>query len=675
MKTVTVFLLLFLQLLITSCKTDSVIPKIYAEKGYINIETIDFNETAYVELNGEWEFYYQQIIYPNKTQKNNTLKPEYIYVPKSWNGSIIKSGEINGLNYASYRLKVKFKHKNMKLALYLPEQATAYDLYVDGRFIASQGRFGRNKQNSIPEYKSQIVNYQNKDYESEIVFHVSNFHHRKGGLWEKILIGSEKSILELWMRRNAVTFFLMGSIFIMALYHLGLFVMRKKDKTPLYFSFFCFLIFLRLLFENEQPIHIFSSDIPWPVFIRTIYITLYLALPFLVFFIKESFPFDTQKNINKFVVIVSVLFVISNLILPVRIGTYFILPYQIIAVAVSMYLFVVLIRAVVKKREGAIIMLSGFLVLFMTAINDILHANIIIQTRHFIHHGMFIFILAQSYLLSHKFAKSFRISEKLRLELDEYSFNLTKMVKRRTSELETALDDLKKSNATKDRFLEITAHDLRGPLSGFRDLTGIMDEEYDDLPDAAMAEMIKALKKTSSEIYKLLNNLLEWSRIQRGGVEYNPQNFKISEVIYSVINLHNNAIAARQLNIKVEIDEEYDEVFADYNMINTVVRNLLNNAIKYSHDAGNVNIEIKNHDNRFVQFSICDNGVGISDEKKKKIFQIDTKVATAGTKGEKGTGLGLILCKEYVELNEGKIWFDSLPGSGSVFYFTITKSK
>jgi signal transduction histidine kinase len=166
-----------------------------------------------------------------------------------------------------------------------------------------------------------------------------------------------------------------------------------------------------------------------------------------------------------------------------------------------------------------------------------------------------------------------------------------------------------------------------------------------------------------------LENLLQWSRIQSNNIEYQPQNLKIVEIVsnsVSVFFLHANK---KNITIQLYIDSRF-YIFADYNMITTVVRNLISNAIKFTYRNGKIIISAK-RENDFIEISIADSGIGIRFENIKKLFQIDQKFKTDGTAGEEGTGLGLILCKEFIEKNRGKIWAESVFGKGSTIKFTL----
>jgi len=232
--------------------------------------------------------------------------------------------------------------------------------------------------------------------------------------------------------------------------------------------------------------------------------------------------------------------------------------------------------------------------------------------------------------------------------------------------------ELEKVNATKDRFFSILAHDMKASFSGLLSLTQFLDETLDDLTYEKIKEITSKLYESTTSTYKLLENMLEWARIQKDMIEYKPESFDINQMMQLVIQICSQA--ANDKNIII-INNLPDGVFvnADFNMIITICRNLLSNAIKFTNIGGKITISSKIL-NEYIEISISDSGIGISKDIVKKLFQIDKKVQKTGTCGEKGTGLGLILCKELVEKNYGKIYVSSESGTGSTFSFILKKS-
>lgn len=233
---------------------------------------------------------------------------------------------------------------------------------------------------------------------------------------------------------------------------------------------------------------------------------------------------------------------------------------------------------------------------------------------------------------------------------------------------------LEEINSNKDRFFSIIAHDLKGPFQSLLGYTELLKDSASDLTIEEITEFSSTLHSSTENLFKLLENLLNWSTLQRGKMEYIPSFTDIKELAKS-----NFELVYPRANMKkvVLINKIKDETiaFCDPNMINTVIRNLLSNAIKFTKKDCSITISIEDFDNVFYKFEVKDTGMGMKEDVKNKLFKVGVKVTTLGTENEVGTGLGLILCKEMVELNKGKLWVESEYGLGSSFYFTIPKTE
>jgi signal transduction histidine kinase len=235
--------------------------------------------------------------------------------------------------------------------------------------------------------------------------------------------------------------------------------------------------------------------------------------------------------------------------------------------------------------------------------------------------------------------------------------------------LQTAYNDIHELNATKDKFFSIIAHDLRNPLGSFRSITQMMLTFKDDMPAEEHTEFLELIKKSADSVYNLLENLLEWSRSQRGQIKLNISTFDLNKVIENTINLA--SLTAKNKGIQITYSNKgSSQIKADYELLNTILRNITSNAIKFTPQNGKISINVESNKSNHT-IAVKDNGIGMTKEVIDQLFRIDVSVTTLGTSTEKGSGLGLILCKEFVELHGGKIWVESEPNVGSSFYFSI----
>lgn len=231
---------------------------------------------------------------------------------------------------------------------------------------------------------------------------------------------------------------------------------------------------------------------------------------------------------------------------------------------------------------------------------------------------------------------------------------------------------LRELNATKDKFLNIIAHDLKNPFNSILTFSEMLSRNIEKYDKERMKSLIDTVYSSAKNTYKLLENLLEWSRSQTGKINFNPEKTKLRNVVIEMTGVVENQAKNKQITVENQVPDEF-MVYADRNMLSTIIRNLISNAVKFTHRNGKVCINAEQKDEQIV-VRVSDTGIGMSTEKQKKLFNISEKIQMRGTENEAGTGIGLILCKEFVEKHSGKIWIESAEGKGSIFYFTLKKA-
>ncbi|TAL79221.1 MAG: PAS domain S-box protein, partial [Bacteroidetes bacterium] len=246
--------------------------------------------------------------------------------------------------------------------------------------------------------------------------------------------------------------------------------------------------------------------------------------------------------------------------------------------------------------------------------------------------------------------------------------------KKAEEEIKLKNEQLQSLNAEKDKFFSILAHDLRGPMSAFVAATQILTEDIQIMSLEEIREITITMKTDATNIYKLLENLLEWSRLQRGVMEFNPSKLNLKSVINTSIESVTVSARKKEIGITISVTDDL-EVFADKHMFETVIRNLVSNAIKFTNPGGKVSVTAGYDNEKSAEILITDSGIGMTPELKDKLFQISEKTSRPGTEGEPSTGLGLLLVKEFIEKHGGKIWVESEAGKGSTFSFTIPAKK
>jgi two-component system sensor histidine kinase/response regulator len=234
--------------------------------------------------------------------------------------------------------------------------------------------------------------------------------------------------------------------------------------------------------------------------------------------------------------------------------------------------------------------------------------------------------------------------------------------------------ELKELVATKDKFFSIITHDLRGPMGGFMALTELMADESSGFSPEEQKKFIIELSLSARNIFNLLENLLEWTLMQQGHTILNPRQIDLSYLVAECKKTLDDSIGKKDIQLKVDIPSNM-HVYADSNMLQSVIRNLVSNAIKFTPKGGKIHISASSTENQTVVVTVKDTGIGMNSTLKSNLFRINMNTSRPGTEGEQSTGLGLLLCKEFIEKHNGELWVESEEGKGSSFMFTIPETS
>ena len=249
------------------------------------------------------------------------------------------------------------------------------------------------------------------------------------------------------------------------------------------------------------------------------------------------------------------------------------------------------------------------------------------------------------------------------------SMDITEL-KRAEEELVLRNKELQKTNAEKDKFFSIIAHDMRSPFNAFLGLTEIMTEKLQSLTLDEIQKIAVNMKTSANNLYRLLENLLEWSLLQRGLIPFDPKLFLLKPLISGSVVSALEAAKEKEIAVSFDVPEGLS-VFADGNMFEGIIRNIFSNAVKFTPKSGSITVSAKSLPDNSVEISIKDTGIGMKKDMLNNLFRLDINTSRTGTQGESSTGLGLIICKDFIEKHRGKLRVESEEGKGSEFYFTI----
>jgi PAS domain S-box-containing protein len=513
----------------SACLDDSprrILPK--AVKGVLDLSDWDFKKDGPIDLVGEYEFYWMQHLLPEDFSKTTpSEKTEFIKVPGYWTGYKLGGKELPGHGYVTYRLNVVLNKQKEPLALRTVEISNAYVIYVNGQRVGSLGQAGKSRETTVPRQFPQIVAFAHKTNQMEIIIQVSNFHHRRGGIWEVIQLGREKDIRKAQERRLSFDLFLTGSIFLMALYHLGLFIVRKEDRSPLYFSIFCFLVALRTLTTGGRYLLLAFPDLSWELTIKFEYLSFYLAVPAFVMFMRSIFHKFSERFLRPLEML-AIAFAGIVIFTPARFFSHTLNLYEIITLISIIYALYVIFASLNQKRIEASVFLLGFAILCLAMVNDMLHVENIIQTGFFAQFGFFFFILSQSFLLSYRFSTALTTVETQQKELRDILESLKAEIIERV-QAEEALSESEEKYRTilhsiQEAYYEV---DLAGNLTFFNDsLCRHLKYSKDEL--MGMNNRQFTSKETVERVYKTFNSVFktgtaatafDWEMVAKDGTK------------------------------------------------------------------------------------------------------------------------------------------------------------
>ena len=437
-------LLIFAIMILGDCSPPMPTPK--AEKGVLDLREWEFSESglgAILKLEGEWEFYWEEFLSLEEIEANdlclagdNTEKCKskaYIRFPSTWNGQEFKNKEkSSGYGYATYRLKL-LTNTDSTLSVHTGTTNTSYKLFIDKDLILESGKIGSSEETYKPGRKKQI-GILKRENSQNIILQVSNFESKYGGPWGTFYLGEYKNIISNRDKNLFLDLFVSGAIFIIGIYHLGLYYKRKKDSTTLWFGLFCQVIFIRGLLTGEHFLHSQGEDLFY-LLIRIEYIFIPLGLISLSRFFSSLFSQLQKDRFITLFIYINITLITINLLTPLKIYSQLIEINQILAILLSLYIIIKLIIFIKQKIEFAKTFLFGTLFVVVSNINDILYSNEIVSTGFYFPIGLLFFIIFQSYFLSTKYSSAYSKSENLAEDLKSLAETLEQKVIERTNEL------------------------------------------------------------------------------------------------------------------------------------------------------------------------------------------------------------------------------------------------
>ena len=423
-----VFLIVLLVLCSFYLKTTAFASEsIQAVLGVADLSSIQFSSQKIVTISGAWEFWWNTFIEPSAFQNGTAPQPDYYpAMPAYWTDTS-HGRQYPAQGSATYRLTLILPD-NAVYGIYLSQMVSAYDLYINGIKLGSNGKAACPPEQTQGEYRPSAYYFVPDNKKAEIVLHISNKDYRFGGQWKPITIGYVKAIQHEINSQSMRELFLFGSILIIGLYNIAVFIFRSKNKSPLFFGLFCIFVAIRIITTGTIAVANIFESFSWPLQIKLELSIFYLGSIFYGFFFRSLYPKDIP--LIPLLVIVSPFFIFTLLafVTPLSFFNKLVTPMEILTVIGLLFVLVCIVIAALKGRENAWLVLAGFIVFFLSAVNDILFSKNIIHTAYMVPFGLFTFIFVQAVNLAKVFSNSFTQVEKLSEELTTINNSLTRFV-------------------------------------------------------------------------------------------------------------------------------------------------------------------------------------------------------------------------------------------------------
>lgn len=419
-------------------------PQPQAHQALLDVTDWDFEKNGIIPVDGQWAFYWHQLLEPADFATSSLPAPIYVQVPNPWTRYTVSDQPLPGEGFATYRMTLQGLQPHELYGLKIIEIGTTYRLWVNGTERITTGVVGTSRETTSPSYLRQTIYLEPVDSTLTLTLQIANFHHRRGGIWQSIRFGLADQIEQNQTRGLAMDMFLFGSLLIMGLYHFGLYSSRRQDSYTMYFSVFCLLMALRTFLINENMFIRLQPQFDWTMALRLEYLTVYASVPIFAIFLRRLYPREFNRSIIRWIQYFGVCFSGWVILFPPWVFTRTLAVYQSFIVLVGLYAIICLIVAAVRGRDGARLFGCGFFILFAAVFNDILYANRLFGDIYAIPFGLLACIFLLSLVLSRRLSKEFHQTEQLsqalevaHQELQGYNRTLETRVEQRTSDLQT----------------------------------------------------------------------------------------------------------------------------------------------------------------------------------------------------------------------------------------------
>ena len=612
------------------------------EKGILDLGECELDDQSIFDLDGEWIFHWETLLTPeNYKQLGSEGIP--VTVPSYWQNYKIDGQSLPGWGYGTYSLKIIIPEDyNSAICFDIPVFDVAFKFYLNNRLVAENGEVGTTAEEEKPWYEPSSFCYIPDTDTLQILIQVSNFHHRRGGFWQSLIMGGSSKVLGRKEQRRMYDYSTIGVLFFFMIFYLIFWSFTRKDILMLLFALTTMGILMRSVNTGLYFSNAFVAA-PWSWQIRMEYLGTFLAQLFGMIFLHKLFPRKYMKPVIQANTILISLASVSLFILPVHLFTYEMLVFQPLLVLFLTHYLLISFFGTLKRRLIDAIFFASLSFFIFTLINDIMLANSASSP-------------ADNYLTQ--------------LSFQLFIFAMAVMIIMQWVQKDKERLMLESSLRFKNRVLSVIAHDLKNPISSVAQFSDLL---VDKPQLASKKHVTQSLRESSQAAVTLLDNLLYWGKSESERLSFTPVSIKIEEMVKEVYSLFQHMATQKELSFTSEVEPGIS-AYADPVLVNIVLRNMVANAIKFTRKDGSVHVRAWKEKDK-VYCSVKDTGVGMKPEYLEQFRRDGYLSSSAGTDQEIGTGLGLQLVLDLLDKNNGTLEIESEIDVGSNFTFTLPLAK
>lgn len=624
-------------------------------------EQFDFSEEQwsdglYEDLDGEWHFFEKQLLSPNEVRNGIKQNSSHIIsIPTAFKSH---TGDINSYGTYSTTIKIPDAYIGEILSLYIPYQYSAYSLYIDNKKVAENGVVGADIGSHDAAMYPKIAYFSAESNEILLTMQISSFNHIRGGFENSIYFGTVTTVTERFNQNLITTLFINGCVFIIGLFMALFGVYRRKEYVFLIFGLFAMLISVRSMFTDPFYYKLVFLNMSWLWGTRLEYILTEASSMFYVFLMWKWHEKEFSKKLLYGLVAIHIsLIIITLFTTPVIFQNIFFNVFY-LAIPIFIYFIYVIYKGIRNQNRIAKTNLFGIAIIFIAFFNDFAIGQGWYNSVNLMLPAVAIYVMIHVLLMSKDFSDRTYKTEKQNIELmDLNNSNRALNIK------------LQKEIKRKDDFLANTSHELRNPLHGIINISHSLLRNYDTQLTEKVKKDISLQLSIGQHMSQTLKDLLDIVLLKDGDIKLQLQRIDIHALSIGVIDMLKVLIENRDVEINIDIPDDFPHVIGDENRLIQILFNLIHNAIKFT-DKGTITISAYVEDN-YAHIHVKDTGIGMDESTVQSIFEPYEKAETTIANFEGGIGLGLTISKQLVEKHEGSMFVQSILGEGSIFIFTI----